>query len=171
MYKRLAYRARAKPNDFWKRDPAGMICKCAEADALRSAFPTLLSGMFLAEEREVQFVPQSSPTPIEPKPGTRQKVGTRRGPQPETPPEPADQEAAEQPPEADPADQADDIEATDAALRLAESLEAAIAEATTKAGLQTVGADLKAIEVKLGDRYGPLMAQWQRRWAELAKAK
>lgn len=34
----------------WKKDPAGMICKCAEADALRSSFPTMLGGMYLKDE-------------------------------------------------------------------------------------------------------------------------
>lgn len=35
----------------WKKDEAGMICKCAEADALRSAFPTMLGGLYVAEEQ------------------------------------------------------------------------------------------------------------------------
>lgn len=34
----------------WEVDPAGMICKCAEADALRSSFPTMLGGLFLRDE-------------------------------------------------------------------------------------------------------------------------
>jgi phage recombination protein Bet len=34
----------------WQVDPAGMICKCAEADALRSAFPTMLGGLYMREE-------------------------------------------------------------------------------------------------------------------------
>lgn len=34
----------------WKVDPAGMIVKCAEADALRSTFPTLLGGLYLQGE-------------------------------------------------------------------------------------------------------------------------
>lgn len=34
----------------WKVDPAGMICKCAEADALRSTFPTLLGGLYIQGE-------------------------------------------------------------------------------------------------------------------------
>lgn len=34
----------------WKVDPAGMIVKCAESDALRSAFPTLLGGLYMKEE-------------------------------------------------------------------------------------------------------------------------
>lgn len=37
----------------WKDDPAGMIVKCAEADALRSTFPTLLGGLYMKEELEV----------------------------------------------------------------------------------------------------------------------
>lgn len=39
-----------KPFGRWNDDPAGMICKCAEADALRSAFPTLLGGCYTEEE-------------------------------------------------------------------------------------------------------------------------
>jgi phage recombination protein Bet len=35
----------------WKVDAAGMICKCAEADALRSAFPTMLGGLYMAEDK------------------------------------------------------------------------------------------------------------------------
>lgn len=38
----------------WAANPAGMIVKCAEADALRSAFPTKLGGLYLAQEREFQ---------------------------------------------------------------------------------------------------------------------
>jgi phage recombination protein Bet len=34
----------------WAKDPGGMICKCAEADALRSSFPTMLGGLYLQEE-------------------------------------------------------------------------------------------------------------------------
>jgi len=40
----------------WKEDPAGMIVKCAEADALRSTFPTLLGGLYLREEKEAGAV-------------------------------------------------------------------------------------------------------------------
>ena len=29
----------------WRDDPGGMACKCAEADCLRSAFPTMLAGL------------------------------------------------------------------------------------------------------------------------------
>jgi phage recombination protein Bet len=37
----------------WKEDPAGMIVKCAEADALRSTFPTLLGGLYTLEENNI----------------------------------------------------------------------------------------------------------------------
>lgn len=42
-----------KPFGVWLDDPAGMIVKCAEADALRSSFPTMLGGLYLREEVEL----------------------------------------------------------------------------------------------------------------------
>lgn len=36
----------------WRDDPAGMIVKCAEADALRSSFPTMVGGLYAAEEMD-----------------------------------------------------------------------------------------------------------------------
>jgi phage recombination protein Bet len=36
----------------WKADPAGMIVKCAEASALRKAFPSQTGGMYTKEEME-----------------------------------------------------------------------------------------------------------------------
>lgn len=36
----------------WGKDQAGMICKCAEADALRSAFPAHFAGMYLPSEKD-----------------------------------------------------------------------------------------------------------------------
>jgi len=39
-----------KPTPFWDGNPAGMIVKCAEADALRMAFPTKLGGLYIAQE-------------------------------------------------------------------------------------------------------------------------
>lgn len=50
MRKRLRLSARAKNNRFWTDDAAGMIVKCAEADALRSSFPTTLGGLYVEEE-------------------------------------------------------------------------------------------------------------------------
>ncbi len=39
----------------WSADPAGMIVKCAEASALRKAFPSTLAQMFCREEMERQL--------------------------------------------------------------------------------------------------------------------
>ena len=50
MKKRLRLDRFNKGYGIWKDDPAGMIVKCAEADALRSSFPTMLGGMFISEE-------------------------------------------------------------------------------------------------------------------------
>jgi phage recombination protein Bet len=50
MRKRLRLDRFNKGFGVWKEDPAGMIVKCAEADALRSSFPTMLGGMYIEQE-------------------------------------------------------------------------------------------------------------------------
>jgi phage recombination protein Bet len=50
MTKRLRVTRFNKGFGIWRDDPAGMIVKCAEADALRSSFPTMLGGLFISEE-------------------------------------------------------------------------------------------------------------------------
>jgi phage recombination protein Bet len=50
MYRRLKLETFNKDRSRWKADPAGMIVKCAEADALRSSFPNSLGGMYLEGE-------------------------------------------------------------------------------------------------------------------------
>lgn len=50
VYRRLKLATFDKGFSRWKADPAGMIVKCAEADALRSAFPNSLGGMYLEAE-------------------------------------------------------------------------------------------------------------------------
>lgn len=49
-----------KSYGVWQDDPGGMICKCAEADALRSSFPTMLGGLYCREEMDV---PAGQPSP------------------------------------------------------------------------------------------------------------
>lgn len=52
MHKRLSMAVFNKGFGRWDVDACGMIVKCAEADALRSSFPTKLGGLFLREEQE-----------------------------------------------------------------------------------------------------------------------
>ncbi|MDE2098718.1 MAG: recombinase RecT [Patescibacteria group bacterium] len=52
-YRRLSITAMAPryESDFWSEDKApGQIVKCAEADALRATFPTLLGGLYNGDE-------------------------------------------------------------------------------------------------------------------------
>lgn len=51
FYRRLKLETFSTGQSRWSKDAAGMIVKCAEADALRSAFPTHLGGLYMAEER------------------------------------------------------------------------------------------------------------------------
>jgi phage recombination protein Bet len=50
MHKRIRLQRFKKNYGIWMEDPGGMIVKCAEADALRSSFPTMLGGLYLREE-------------------------------------------------------------------------------------------------------------------------
>jgi phage recombination protein Bet len=50
IYKRIKLATFNKGTNQWLTNPAGMIVKCAEADALRTAFPSLLGSMYLREE-------------------------------------------------------------------------------------------------------------------------
>jgi len=50
VVEKLNLENRDKNRSVWNSDKAGMIVKCAEAGALRRAFPSQLSGMFTREE-------------------------------------------------------------------------------------------------------------------------
>ena len=60
MHKRVRLERFQKAFGIWQDDSAGMICKCAEADALRSSFPTMLGGLYLKEEVAPQVETKTS---------------------------------------------------------------------------------------------------------------
>jgi phage recombination protein Bet len=49
-YRRLKLATYHGNNRQWNKDPEGMIVKCAEADAVRSSFPTLCGGMRMMDD-------------------------------------------------------------------------------------------------------------------------
>ena len=56
MKKRVELKKFNKGFGLWNTMPEGMIVKCAEADALRASFPTMLGGLMLREEVEATMV-------------------------------------------------------------------------------------------------------------------
>jgi len=62
FYQRLKLGTYDKGNKQWRKDGAGMICKCAEAGALRQAFPSVIGGLYLRDEIEA-FATPSAPKP------------------------------------------------------------------------------------------------------------
>lgn len=62
-YRRVALKTFDTKRSRWEKDPAGMIVKCAEADALRSTFPNSLAGLYMQPEREAVDI-----TPADEKP-------------------------------------------------------------------------------------------------------
>ena len=105
MYKRLRLARFNKGFGVWRDDAAGMICKCAEADALRSSFPTMLGGLYMREEtQEPTSVPLSKPDFS--KPSNTPLFGGKGGelppdaqPEPEREPEPEPEPEAEPEPQ------------------------------------------------------------------------
>lgn len=95
-YRRIRLERFSKGYGQWQEDAAGMICKCAEADALRSTFPTMLGGLYMKQEvQEVQTaVVEEAPKFELLKPAPEKPVETRtRRAKPEPAPEPSSQPA------------------------------------------------------------------------------
>jgi phage recombination protein Bet len=62
-YRRLNLNSFDKGVSVWNSNKAGMICKCAEADALRSSFPNSLGGMYMdGEMPTAEATPAATPT-------------------------------------------------------------------------------------------------------------
>lgn len=78
MRKRIKLSTFNKGRSVWQSNPAGMIVKCAEADALRSSFPTELGGLYL--QGEIQSDEITAPvTPAPAKPGLKSLAARLRG--------------------------------------------------------------------------------------------
>lgn len=92
MRKRVKLATFHKGYGRWQVDPAGMIVKCAEADALRSAFPTMLGGLYIDEEQSPRIPQEAYDNAkligVEPKTKTeaiQQKLAQRAASRPATP--------------------------------------------------------------------------------------
>lgn len=96
MHKRLRLERFQKPFGIWQEDAAGMICKCAEADALRSSFPTMLGGLYLREEVEVNAAPEITKPVFQDK-GSGQPMLFDVKPEPHPEPAPEPEPEPEQP--------------------------------------------------------------------------
>ena len=89
----------------WQKDPGGMIVKCAEADALRSSFPTKLGGLYLSEEfdavgettkiRAAIPMPHALPMPIPADAPAEPEQPAPPPPEPEAQPDPVPAESQE----------------------------------------------------------------------------
>jgi phage recombination protein Bet len=99
-----------QPTQFWARDPAGMIAKCARAMAYRLAYPSLFSGVVIQEEAvaelEVTESQATSPSTAAPATTATQRLAARLGvrastPAPSPAPAPAAQDAQPQKEETD----------------------------------------------------------------------
>ncbi len=63
-----AKRTTTAPNSMWKKRPRGQLDKCAEAAALRAAFPEELGNDYAADEMAGQIIDHDGPPPPRPRP-------------------------------------------------------------------------------------------------------
>lgn len=112
VYWREAYAAKKNggPNAMWNKRPYGQLDKCAEAAALRAAFPEEIGGQNTSDEMEGQtidpnFIGDASETEVTPRPKAPRPGGVAAAQQTERPAEkpaePVDEKPTEQPDQAE----------------------------------------------------------------------
>jgi phage recombination protein Bet len=138
----------------WKIDPVGMIVKVAEADALRSSFPTMLGGMYLDGELSGGMLLGNVVNAPTVSPG---KALADPAEVPNDPPvnEDADDPAAEAAP-------------TTAQQILADDLGSCVDQARSVKDLEKVGGKLAAKREDLGAMYAGVLERFQARMRELS---
>lgn len=160
MKKRAKLATYSTGKSRWQADPCGMIVKVAEADALRSSFPTLMAGMYTHEEREHTMIPQAAapaPTNID------AIIQQTKKPAPIEPPknEPAIEPEIVEAPETTTSEDADLPPPDEYSEGLIERLN----KAPSRAALATLGAEIKANEQYLAIYLPDVRAAYQQRFA------
>ncbi len=176
MKKRVALKTFTTGKSRWKADPCGMIVKVAEADALRSAFPTMLGGLYTEGEKDLTFVNDPTPAAKPEIPLGRTKLKDLKATTPAKVPtngdETIDAETATEPsvPPTTETPKADfDLDAADQWYM---KFEADIGDAISVTGMQKIGADLEERKAILGKaNYDELMVALQAKNRELMAAK
>lgn len=192
MKKRLKLDTFNTGQSRWKKDAAGMIVKCAEADALRSAFPTSLGGMYLEDEL-ASVVPADDKPKEAPKAapigrvklhkngnGTHAAAPSSPSQTPELPPAPHVEEEHQPDAEAAPAEENSAAEADVLPLAAEAGDQQGLSDfisdmtndlpaARTMEDLQALGAQLMKQQTWLGEaHYKTLLALYQARYKVLS---
>jgi hypothetical protein len=154
MHKRIPIGPYRKPFGVWKDNPSGMIVKCAEADGLRSTFPTMLGGLYLREEIEMfpetpnaSAPPPSFLGPVTDVPSTSEPRRSERSTVPEDDAPPG----AEVPPKTTAAAPPAPAEASPAETQGEQPAVAFVSMTTEAASALTGKALLEAVRGKLND--------------------
>ena len=70
FYQRLKLGTYIRETQIWKSDPAGMICKDAEAASLRQAFPSEVGSLYLEGELAAMIGEETARLPVPEKPAS-----------------------------------------------------------------------------------------------------